>query len=372
MRQRAAQFEVLRDAPAGLGRVVGAVAAPELAERDAGRPIHIARRVAARAQRVPVEGVVPGHDLSVWTDVERPVEPLERLSPPEHDLVPGAETRRHRCADFGRLLLPVLAFYVVVPGPKREATKLRHGPEVDEGRISDFAGIHPHVAATHEPELGVVLPANARVGCLEPVQIVLETQARMPGRTVLERIGVPHARVPGVELARAAEPHLRIDAHRGIRTVLLREIRHDRARRRALRDIADDPGDGVVRGALAEQVAHALAGLDIEDSAREAAQLACHARPGQDLVREADAAREKGLRRARVAVLKQTRALEEKLALLREEEAEPVQVELHVVGLDLGEIGVHRQVERGRRRDAVLDVDAEVALERIVGVRVGE
>ena len=53
-------------------------------------------------------------------------------------------------------------------------------------------------------------------------------------------------------------------------------------------------------------------------------------------------------------------ALEKELPLLREEEAVGRQVELLLVGLDLGEIGVDRQVGGHVRRQPVLQIDARV------------
>ena len=55
--------------------------------------------------------------------------------------------------------------------------------------------------------------------------------------------------------------------------------------------------------------------------------------------------------------------LEEELALLGKEQAEPRQVDLLLVGLDLGEVGVVGEVRGQALRHAVLHVDADVAAE---------
>ena len=55
--------------------------------------------------------------------------------------------------------------------------------------------------------------------------------------------------------------------------------------------------------------------------------------------------------------------LEEEVALLGEEQAEARQVDLLLVGLDLGEVGVVGEVGGQAPRDAVLHVEADVAAE---------
>ena len=59
---------------------------------------------------------------------------------------------------------------------------------------------------------------------------------------------------------------------------------------------------------------------------------------------------------------KMPRPFEEELALLRKQQAEPRQVHLLLVHFDLREVGVHRDVRGQVRGDAVLHVDAGVAL----------
>ena len=78
----------------------------------------------------------------------------------------------------------------------------------------------------------------------------------------------------------------------------------------------------------------------------------CRTAPARRRRQSVDAAE-----RERVAVL------EKELALLGEEQAEPRQVDLLLVGLDLREIGVVGEVRGQVLRDAVLHVEPHVAVE---------
>ena len=62
--------------------------------------------------------------------------------------------------------------------------------------------------------------------------------------------------------------------------------------------------------------------------------------------RQADAAREEQIDRLRLAELERGGVLEEERTLFREEQVEPRQVDLLLVGLDLREVGVDRGIER--------------------------
>ncbi len=147
------------------------------------------------------------------------------------------------------------------------------------------------------------------------------------------------------------------------------EVREDGTRGGPVGQAGLDPGDRVAGGAEPEQVSHPVPGLDVEQPAGERSDLAGQARPGQDLLGDADTSREEGLRGAWVAVLEQPRPLQEELAFLRVEETEAIQVDLDVVRLDLREIRIHRQVQGEGRRNAVLDVNPEIPRERILEVR---
>ena len=76
---------------------------------------------------------------------------------------------------------------------------------------------------------------------------------------------------------------------------------------------------------------------------------------------------------AAAAELEDAGVLEEEVALLGKEQAEARQVDLLLVGLDLREVGVDREVQRQARRHAVLHVEpgVEIAVGRGRADRVG-
>ena len=61
---------------------------------------------------------------------------------------------------------------------------------------------------------------------------------------------------------------------------------------------------------------------------------------------EADAAGEEQIHRLRLTHLEHLRVLEKERPLLGEEEREAGQVDLLLVGFDLGEVGIDRRIER--------------------------
>ena len=103
---------------------------------------------------------------------------------------------------------------------------------------------------------------------------------------------------------------------------------------------------------------------------RKRAGLAGQARAPRDVVGDADPPAEEDLRLLRIAEIEESRPLQEELALLLEEEAEAGQVDLDVVGLDLGEVGVEGRVERQVGGDRVLEIEAQVVqgLRRALGL----
>ena len=78
-----------------------------------------------------------------------------------------------------------------------------------------------------------------------------------------------------------------------------------------------------------------------------------------------DLRREAGTKLAATAAaeLKEALPFKEELALLRKRQAEPRQVDLRLVGLDLREIGVVREISRQARCQAVLHVEAPVGID---------
>ena len=60
--------------------------------------------------------------------------------------------------------------------------------------------------------------------------------------------------------------------------------------------------------------------------------------------------------------------LQEKLTFFREEQAEPREVDLLLIGFDLGEVRVDRDVGHEVLRDAVFDIEPDVPVQ-LVGER---
>ena len=81
-------------------------------------------------------------------------------------------------------------------------------------------------------------------------------------------------------------------------------------------------------------------------------------------VADADAAAEEQIDLAGIADREEAGVLEEERPLLREEQREAIEVDLLIVDLDLREVGVDGRVERQARREAVLDVAADIAEHR--------
>ena len=139
-------------------------------------------------------------------------------------------------------------------------------------------------------------------------------------------------------------------------------VHEDRAEPRAPAEVLADPrGREVVR----RRVADAL-GLHVQEADVGPLRLAGEARArlnrdeGARAV-DADPAAEEQVDLARTADRKQPAILEEERALLREQQVESRQVDLLLVHLHLGEVGVVGEVERHARGDADLAVDAEIA-----------
>ena len=90
---------------------------------------------------------------------------------------------------------------------------------------------------------------------------------------------------------------------------------------------------------------------------------------GSPPARQANPAREEQIDGPRLSQLEELRVLEEERALLGKEQREPRQVDLLLVGLDLREVGVDRDIERQVGAHAPLDVETHVAGSTTVSVR---
>ena len=108
-----------------------------------------------------------------------------------------------------------------------------------------------------------------------------------------------------------------------------------------------------------------VGGLHVQHPDVVPAQLAAEPRAAENVDRlaagEADPAREEQVDRLGLAELEDLGVLEEERTLLGKEKAEARQVDLLLVGFDLREVGVDREVQRQVGADAPLEVDADVA-----------
>ena len=116
---------------------------------------------------------------------------------------------------------------------------------------------------------------------------------------------------------------------------------------------------------LARSSIDGVGGLHVEKADVIAAQLPAQASAGADVdrltkLRNTDTAREEQINRLRLTELKGVRVLEEERPLLGEEDREPGQVHLLLVGLDLREVGVDRRVERQVGAHAPLEVEPDI------------
>ncbi len=172
------------------------------------------------------------------------------------------------------------------------------------------------------------------------------------------------------ELAVAADSPAAVEAVGAIGVVVAGErsaavaVDEDRPDRRAIGQVAAVARHGEV---VLRSDAEGLLGAHVEHADVVAALLARDPQPRFDrhhlAVRpEADPSGKEEQRLLGHSDLEQARVLEKERPLLGEEEIEPVEVDLQLVGLDLGEVGVVGGVQGEAGRQAVLEVDPELAL----------
>src|SRR5690606_8543483 len=228
-------------------------------------------------------------------------------------------------------------------------------------RKQEPACILPHISSADETQRRIIILPDARECDARSVSIILKAQSDMACEIIKTRVILPDVREPRAELAIAPESVLRVDSGGAIEAIGTLQIRKDTAHSRPGEDVGSDAGNAVVGAARAEKLVHPRTRLDVEQPDGYAPYLPREAGAREDLLIQTNSPREEGLGRLRSAVLEEARALQEELAFLGKEQVEPGEVELHVVGLDLSEVGIDGQVEREARREAVLEVDAEVA-----------
>ncbi len=181
--------------------------------------------------------------------------------------------------------------------------------------------------------------------------------------------GRERARCEPGEQAVAPNAELAVDGHQAVVVVVRGELADaltvgdQAADKRAIGQLALHPRHREVVGRDAGR-AHLLR-LHVQEADLHAGQVARHARPGDDRHRlavrpDADPAAEEQLHLAGLPHGEEAGVLEEERPLLRKEQVEAVEVDLLLVHLHLGEVGVVGRIERQARRDAVLEVRAEV------------
>ena len=118
--------------------------------------------------------------------------------------------------------------------------------------------------------------------------------------------------------------------------------------------------------------------LDVEQANRQRAGATGEFQAAEEIdlravVREADAVREKRQRvRVDAAESEERRVLREERALLRKEKREAAEVDLTLVDLGVGEVGVDRERGGERRRDVPDEIEAGIKLEALfAGRRIG-
>ena len=140
-------------------------------------------------------------------------------------------------------------------------------------------------------------------------------------------------------------------------------VGEDAADRRTVRQVAADAHHGEVG---AGHGVFELVGLHVEDANIEASRLARHAtaaKNGNGLagIGDANAATEEEVDLAGVADAEEAGVLKEERPLFREEQVEPIQVDLLIVHFHLSEVSVHGRVQRKAGSKAVLQVAADIA-----------
>ena len=262
---------------------------------------------------------------------------------------------------------------VVDAGPELLDPTLAGGPKL----TADVAVELPVAGAAEETDLrievlaylrvaGSPAPERRAVGTAEAETVVAAGEAR--------GLGLPH---PAGEFGVVADPDLPVDRVRAVEVAVGRQgartlaVDDEHARPAAVAVLAAYARDAeVVAVNLAE-----IVGLHVQEADVQAARLAGESDPTQDGDRlaagEADPPAEEEFHPAAegtpAADPELARVLQEEGPLFGEEEAETVEVDLLIVGLDLREVRVQGHIEREARGDAVLEVHAAVPFGAAIG-----
>ena len=273
----------------------------------------------------------------------------------------GGEVEHGVVRDVG----PQLVDSQEVLGAERREHAAVHPPVALPGEEADLrveVGGHL-VEAEAEPEAFRLVPGA------EPVRV----GASRPRRQVVDGAAVRHEAAHRAALSDSPAP---VEGHGGVGAAVGGEVAgripvdDHGADVRPVGQVLPHPGhrevlarDRVLVAQLADR-----RGLHVEEpDVRVVADPARQPPPAADrnllaVLAEPDAAAEEHVDRTRLSDREQPRVLEEERPLLGKEQREAVQVDLLVVDLDLGEVGVCGQVEGHAGGDAVLQVRPQIAV----------
>ena len=262
---------------------------------------------------------------------------------------------------------------------RREAAGPRAELRVDVGA--------PEVVAAHEADLRVEVAADEQVVDEEAVAVALVGERGLVAPVVAVEAGRVRAGVVAVQVHVVVERERPVDAVRLVRAGAAqrdRAVGEDGADAAPAQDVALHAEHAEVRGGGPGVVGPDVDGPDAEVAHLAGQASAAHDRHGPPRLVEADPpAEEEGrgvagseeagrpgevpARRCaeaseagRPPEVEDALAFEEELAFLREEQAEPRQVDLLLVHLHLREVGVEGEVRGQVLGESVLEVDAAV------------
>ena len=318
--------------------------------------------------------VIPGREGSP-TDGSRPVEALETVVHHDGNPFAGLEQKIRIRGETFRLELSAGAAGADPASPHRKpprpAAGLEPGPKPAPQRPL------VHIAAAEETKRRVEVLSDVDAVQGQGVAVVLQIQLGASGlvsgaRSARPRI--PESRPPHPEGRAAPEPGVEVGSGHAVRTSARAvEARGNHPGRGALAEVRLQAKDRVpgrrnaaaARGGVGVQ---RPPGPQCERSDGDRTRLPGEPGAPLDVAFEAHPATEEDCGLPPAPELEQPGALEEELPLFREEEVEPGEVDLDVVRLDLGEVGVPGQIERQVGGQPVFQVQTGLRLAFDVGL----
>ena len=207
------------------------------------------------------------------------------------------------------------------------------------------------VRSTYEAETRLIVLTDVRVGQFHHISVVPEDElggtcgrSRRGGQIVVPDLGSPPP-----QRAAAPEPHGPVGSRDAVVPVRTLEVGEDATDVGTLRQVGAHANYTVIR-ALGD---FRVVGLEVEECQRHRPNRPRDASASDDVVRESYPPAKEYLCLPLVAEGEQASALEKKLTLFGEEEAEAGEVDLDIVSFDLCEVRVVCQIERDIRGDGV-------------------